>query len=177
MTGDSEIIQRILSGRKDEYAVLVNRYKDGIHKYIYRLAGGAADVDALAADTFFRAYKNLIDKTYNPDKGMSFKNWLYMSARSVVWNHNKKKNPDTKGGTEVENCPDADSEKHLHLKLCVEKQMRKLKPNERELAVLYFIEEMDIQDIAAILGRNRKTVSGHIEKLTQKLQSLLGDCA
>jgi RNA polymerase sigma-70 factor, ECF subfamily len=78
---DEELVQLVLAGDRDGFAVLVDRYKRGISNFIGASVRSPSDVADLAQETFLRAYAHL--GTYNPGLGR-FSTWIYHIARNVV---------------------------------------------------------------------------------------------
>jgi RNA polymerase sigma-70 factor, ECF subfamily len=78
---DEALVQRVLAGDLDAFAVLVDRYKRGISNFIGASVRGSSDVADLSQETFLRAYAHL--GTFNPALGR-FSTWLYHIARNVV---------------------------------------------------------------------------------------------
>jgi len=81
---DEELVQLILGGERERFAVLVDRYKRGITNFIGASVKGQADVADLAQETFLRTYAHL--GTFNPSLGR-FSTWIYHIARNVVRTH------------------------------------------------------------------------------------------
>jgi RNA polymerase sigma-70 factor, ECF subfamily len=78
---DEELVKLVLSGDRDAFAVLVDRYKRGITNFIGASVRTSSDVADLAQETFLRAYAHL--GTFNPSLGR-FSTWIYHIARNVV---------------------------------------------------------------------------------------------
>src|SRR5580700_8466267 len=78
---DEELVKLVLSGERDSFAVLVDRYKRGITNFIGASVRTSSDVADLAQETFLRAYAHL--GTFNPSLGR-FSTWIYHIARNVV---------------------------------------------------------------------------------------------
>jgi len=78
---DEELVRLVLSGERECFSVLVDRYKRGISNFIGASVRGPADVADLAQETFMRAYAHL--GTFNPALG-KFSTWIYHIARNVV---------------------------------------------------------------------------------------------
>jgi RNA polymerase sigma-70 factor (ECF subfamily) len=78
---DELLVGRVLSGDRDAFALLVERYKRGIANFIGAGVRSPSDVADLTQETFLRAYAHL--GTYNADLGR-FSTWLYHIARNVV---------------------------------------------------------------------------------------------
>ena len=68
---DVELIQRILQGDQDAFAVLVNKYQKGIHALAWRKIGDFHIAQEITQDTFLKAYQNLGDL-----KSLQFVWWL-----------------------------------------------------------------------------------------------------
>jgi RNA polymerase sigma-70 factor (ECF subfamily) len=81
---DEALVQRVLGGDRDTFAILVDRYKRGITNFIGASVRGPSDVADLSQETFLRAYAHL--GTFNPALGR-FSTWLYHIARNVVRTH------------------------------------------------------------------------------------------
>lgn len=78
---DEELVKLVLSGDRDSFAMLVDRYKRGITNFIGASVRTPSDVADLAQETFLRAYAHL--GTFNPSLGR-FSTWIYHIARNVV---------------------------------------------------------------------------------------------
>jgi RNA polymerase sigma-70 factor (ECF subfamily) len=78
---DEELVKLVLSGDRERFAVLVDRYKRGITNFIGASVRLPADASDLTQETFMRAYAHL--GTFNPSLGR-FSTWIYHIARNVV---------------------------------------------------------------------------------------------
>ena len=81
---DEQLVQLVLGGERERFAVLVDRYKRGITNFIGASVKSQADVADLAQETFLRTYAHL--GTFNPSLGR-FSTWIYHIARNVVRTH------------------------------------------------------------------------------------------
>ncbi|MBV8151264.1 MAG: hypothetical protein JOY59_06885, partial [Candidatus Eremiobacteraeota bacterium] len=68
------MVDAVLAGDRERFAVLVDRYKRGITNFIGAGVRSPADVADLSQETFLRAYAHL--GTFNPHLGR-FSTWLY----------------------------------------------------------------------------------------------------
>ena len=78
---DEELVKLVLTGERECFAILVDRYKRGITNFIGASVRSPSDVADLAQETFMRAYAHL--GTFNPSLGR-FSTWIYHIARNVV---------------------------------------------------------------------------------------------
>jgi RNA polymerase sigma-70 factor, ECF subfamily len=181
---DEALVQRVLGGDPETFAVLVDRYKRGISNFIGASVRGPADVADLSQETFLRAYAHL--GTFNPALGR-FSTWLYHIARNVVRTHLGKslRRPVTAElGEEqaLENVAadvsgeadpaggvlraEADAE--------VRAALAELPERTRTVLALRFYDNMDYQTIARVMGLSLGNVKTLIHRgklaLAQKLR-------
>jgi RNA polymerase sigma-70 factor (ECF subfamily) len=78
---DESLVGLVLTGDRDAFGLLVERYKRGIANFIGAGVRSSADVADLTQETFLRAYAHL--GTFDPELGR-FSTWLYHIARNVV---------------------------------------------------------------------------------------------
>ena len=78
---DEALVQRVRSGERELFGVLVDRYKRGIANFIGATVRNSAETADLSQETFLRAYAHL--GTFNPQLG-KFSTWIYQIARNVI---------------------------------------------------------------------------------------------
>lgn len=81
---DEALVQRVRSGEREVFGVLVDRYKRGIANFIGATVRNSSEAADLSQETFLRAYAHL--HTFNPQLG-KFSTWVYQIARNVVRTH------------------------------------------------------------------------------------------
>ncbi len=70
---DTEIINQVLGGNQQAYALLVNKYQEYVFTLVLRIVKNREDAEEVSQDVFIKAYKNL-----NSFRGDSkFSTWLY----------------------------------------------------------------------------------------------------
>ncbi len=77
---DEALVQRVRSGEREVFGVLVDRYKRGIANLIGATVRNPSEAADLSQETFLRAYAHL--GTFNPQLG-KFSTWIYQIARNV----------------------------------------------------------------------------------------------
>lgn len=78
---DEALVQRVRSGERELFGVLVDRYKRGIANFIGATVRNSSETADLSQETFLRAYAHL--GTFNPQLG-KFSTWIYQIARNVI---------------------------------------------------------------------------------------------
>ena len=82
---ETTIIERVLGGERDAYALLVERYNGSLFRYLVRMIGQPADAEDLAQEAFLRAYLSLA--SYDPS--YRFSTWLFRIATNLAINQIK----------------------------------------------------------------------------------------
>lgn len=77
---DVALVELILKGDQDLFAVLVERYKDAVQNLAYRMLGNATEAEDITQEAFVRAYTQLA--TYKP--AHKFSTWLLSIASHLA---------------------------------------------------------------------------------------------
>jgi RNA polymerase sigma-70 factor (ECF subfamily) len=77
---DAAIVELVVDGDQDVFAVLVERYKDAVQNLAYRMLGNATEAEDVTQETFVRAYTQL--GTYKPVH--KFSTWLLSIASHLA---------------------------------------------------------------------------------------------
>jgi len=77
---DAGLVELVLSGEQDVFAVLVERYKDAVQNLAYRMLGNATEAEDVTQETFVRAFTQL--GTYKPVH--KFSTWLLSIASHLA---------------------------------------------------------------------------------------------
>src|SRR2546428_7798557 len=75
---DGEVVQAVLAGAVEQYAVLVRRYRDRYARYATRMLGSSDAAEDAVQDALVRAFDHLAD-CREPDK---FAGWLFLILRN-----------------------------------------------------------------------------------------------
>lgn len=73
---DAALVELVLQGDQDVFAVLVERYKDAVQNLAYRMLNNVTEAEDVTQETFVRAYTQLV--TYKP--AHKFSTWLLSIA-------------------------------------------------------------------------------------------------
>lgn len=85
---DYEIVKQILAGKKNEFTILVNKYRTSLFWVIYKILGNINDAEDITAETFVKAYENL--NTFEPN--YLFSTWLYTIGKNKAIDFLRVKN-------------------------------------------------------------------------------------
>jgi RNA polymerase sigma factor (sigma-70 family) len=77
---DAELVELVLAGEQDAFAVLVERYKDAVQNLAYRMLSNPTEAEDVTQEVFVRAYTQLA--SYKPVH--KFSTWLLSIASHLA---------------------------------------------------------------------------------------------
>ncbi len=153
---------------------LINQYQNLVFTICFRLTGNYFDAQDLTQETFLSAYKHL-----SRFDGRNEKAWITRIATNKCIDHLKRAGRSTypteeefflqlktRGPTVEEKILEQETRSHL-LRCC-----HLLKDPYREIAILYFYEELGFEEIARRTGRNVKTVQTQVYRSKAMLKKI-----
>lgn len=84
MDNEESIISEVLSGKKEQFAMLIKEYQNGAYHLAYKLTGNKEEARDITQEAFIKAYLYL--KSYNPS--FKFQSWLYKIVVNIARNFN-----------------------------------------------------------------------------------------
>jgi RNA polymerase sigma-70 factor (ECF subfamily) len=151
---DQLIIDKVLHGNTNAFAVLVNSYKDLVFSLALKMTKNREEAEEVSQDTFIKAYKNLAKF-----KGDSkFSTWLYKIAYNACLDRfkknaklNKTDSIDSMLTFNVESSENTmqaieRTERAEIMKACLEL----LPDDERNIVWFFYYKELSLKEIAEI---------------------------
>lgn len=80
LLSDAELVEVVLGGTQEAFAVLVERYKDAVQNLAYRMLSNVTEAEDVTQEVFVRAYTQLA--TYKP--AHKFSTWLLSIASHLA---------------------------------------------------------------------------------------------
>jgi RNA polymerase sigma-70 factor (ECF subfamily) len=157
MTDNSEarLIRRAKAGDCDAFSELYDQHQAAIYRYILCRVSTVATAEDLTSEVFVRLVESIDDFTY---QGRPLLAWLYTIARNLVHDHHRRQ-----ARTETVCLDDglaascADPESSAILILDQERltgALRQLTDEQREVIMLRFMEGLDNDVVAQIMGKS-----------------------
>ena len=178
MREDKALIQRTLDGDEQAFAKLVDKYQKQIHALAWQKIGDFHIAQEIVQDVFITAYNNLATLNYHN----RFAGWLYVIADNKCKNwHRKKKIP----LESLENMDPVELDKVYYAEYLsdqreaaakekkrslVHKLISKLQESERTVVNLYYIAEMNCEDIGKFIGVSPNTVRSRLYRARERLK-------
>ncbi len=172
---DKDIIINILNGNKELFALLMDKYHNEIFVYIFNITGNYDTTDDLVQDVFLKVYENLTK--YNSTKS-GFRTWLYRVCSNHVLNHiTKRKYRLDQSASEYQDYMVSESS-GVEEDLVLEDRARdimsvvqkKLKPNYKKIALLYYFAGKTVHEVNEILGISEKTIYYALKTIEKKIK-------
>lgn len=160
-------------------ANVFDKYHVEIFNFILSRTGYRKELaEDITQEVFFRLWKSR-DK-YNPKKA-SLRTWTYIITRNYLIDYfrgnkenrnniNLKPDDEFASDVTIESAVD-----NAELFRAVTQSIGLLKPAERELIQLRYIQELKIKEIAKILNKNGDTIKVAIHRAIKKLRRLLSN--
>ncbi len=178
---DLEAMKRLAEGDDLALSGIMQRWKDKVAAFLYRMTGSAEVAADLAQETFVRLYQSRA--RYQPTA--AFPTYLFRIAANLGRNHARWR---TRHPTvSIEDCTTAlqqmpghdaspdEAAQQRETTLRIEKAITSLPVDLREALHLFTYQEMSQHEIAQTLGCSIKAVETRIYRARQMLKELLAD--
>ena len=180
---DEDLMEHFQAGYEQAFNILVSRFKDRLHNFLYRYTHNHQDCEDLVQETFLRVYRS--KDSY--ERIAKFSTWMYTIALNLAKSlYKKKQRMTTVTIHEDESDPDDQPMKledtnilpddSLHEKMCMnelEEALKELNEDFREVVVLRDIQQLAYDEIAEITDLPMGTVKSRINRGRAQLQDLL----
>lgn len=165
---DKQLVDSIIAD-PERFEVIITTYKDPLVRYCMRmLSWNQDDAEDCVAETFAKAYMNL--NGYNPQYKLS--SWLYRIAHNNCVSLIRKKSKFfmvdhmEKVERPVDDHPSKPSQ------IDIDMVLHKLKPADRTILTLFYIQDMPIKDIADVLKITANSVAVKLNRARKKAKKL-----
>ena len=188
---DNLLINSALHGDQAAYALLVQRYREGLTLYVNEFVGNLKNAEGIielaeepqdiVQEAFHKAFQAL--ETYSPQ--YRFSTWLFNIARNIAIDYARKRKitigasltPDNihtlaNIGSGIRNSPEDKLISSQEYRTLIE-MINSLEPKYREPAILRFIKEYEYNEIAQQLNLGLNTVKTRLKRAKEILMKML----
>lgn len=180
---NEDLMERFQDGCEHSFNLLVKRFKDRLHNFLYRYTHNHQDCEDLVQETFLRVYSS----RHSYERIAKFSTWMYTIALNLARSLYKKKQRKTLVTIHKdENDPDDYKmeleddailpDDLLHQKMCMnqlEKALPELNEDFREVVLLRDIQQLSYEEVSEITELPMGTVKSRINRGRAQLQDLL----
>lgn len=153
------------------FGVLSENYRDRITGFFAKRVGNFSDAEDLTQNTFLRAFQKV--DTFDPNKGR-FSSWVYGIAHNVFVDHVRSS---ARSRCVVLQDNHAQNDGGIDLSdsvISVNVELARLKPGQRHILRMRFLDDMGYSQIAQLLDKNSSTVQNAARRLQKKLSASCG---
>lgn len=167
------------TSKSEDLKILLERHREELIFFLYGMVKNMEDAEDIMIDT----YATIASGTAKYSAKSSFKTWLYGIARNIAHNAMRKNRVlfisfDDEKNSEIEaedGIPDITLLKEERNRVLYE-ALNSINPEYRQILHLLYFENMELDDIALILKKNKKQVynlsTRGRQALKEKMESL-----
>ncbi|MDR2848772.1 MAG: RNA polymerase sigma factor [Bacteroidales bacterium] len=165
MPNDAILVSRAaLLGDRDAFSRLVETYQSPIRRFFFHLTDGDEELSKdLAQDAFIKAWLNISSFR----AAAKFSTWLYRIAYNVFYDHKRGRKQSVSIDTIGEKIPAGSLNSDFSMDFAV--ALRVLKDDERTVMLLFYMEDLSVDNISKIMNCPAGTVKSHLFRSKEKL--------
>ena len=161
---------------------LISRYQYRLPRYLWTLTGNRE----AAADLFQETWVRVLEKGHQYDPRWRFEAWLFSIARNLAIDLLRRRHPESleallqpheegaaRGWPDSESATPFDSVSEGEEAERVRSVLKRLPPDAREVLVLRFQEDMDLNEVAEVVRAPLSTVKSRLYRGLATLRHLL----
>ena len=165
------LVLRFQAGDELAFGELVERYHVRLRYYVRKMLSQPAGADDVLQEVWFDVYRGL----HSLREPEAFRAWLYRIARDRVFGLLRRQRPRFERLDDHELIGPVDEEEDFSPEDAerVHEALAQLPPEQREVLVLRFLEEMSYEDIARVSGSPLGTVRSRLHYAKRALREIL----
>ncbi|MET3729323.1 RNA polymerase sigma-70 factor (ECF subfamily) [Fictibacillus halophilus] len=162
--------------REEQLKRIIKQYGESILRLCYSYVKDQAKSEDILQDTMLTVYLQMD----NLREKQAIKSWIYRIAINKCKDYLKSWHYKQIRLSQMLTFTASSNEKSIELKLIIQdeteqliQEIMKLKPKHREVILLFYYEELSLQEIEQVLGINSSTVKSRLYQARQLLKSRL----
>jgi RNA polymerase sigma-70 factor, ECF subfamily len=173
---DAAVIARVLSGDKQQFALLVTRYQRSLYRHAVSMVLDHDVATDMVQDTFVRAYTRL-STCRDHDK---FRAWIFQMLRNRCLDHLKDVRRRNVPLDKAAHVADPAEEPVLRmergrLRSEIAKALEQLPDAQREAFLMHYVEELPYETMADLLGASVSALKMRVLRARDTLGTALRD--
>ncbi len=147
-TEEAVLIERLRAREDDAYEEIYREYRHRIYKMAYNLRHDPFFADDVCQETMFRIYNGI--SSMKGDAALS--TWIYRIAYNTALELHRKNKRHIHEMLDTEKIDFADKDQAVGKYDELDRVLSKLKEKERNILVLFYIDDFSIAELARIIG-------------------------
>jgi RNA polymerase sigma-70 factor (ECF subfamily) len=163
-------IRHLLSQRQKDRAfeVLLQRYQAKVFRLVFSIVGNSSRAEEVTQDSFLKIWQALAGY----DGRASLSTWIYTIARNTSISHLRAEFYRRTLSLEEAPEPFANAEPVLG-RIEIERLLTTLPDEQREVIVLFYLQERSIEEVAVMLDLPEGTVKSHLHRARKAMATKL----
>lgn len=163
------LVKKAIKGNREAFEKLINLYFDRLYKEAYIRCKYEEDAKEIVQETIYKAYKN-IKHLKEPN---FFKTWLSRILINVANDYLRKNGMIDLNHDEQDFVKEIHKDDQMEVKIDLYNAIDKLEDKYKDVIILRYIEDLNLEDISNILERPLNTIKTHIRKAIKDMRNLL----
>jgi RNA polymerase sigma-70 factor (ECF subfamily) len=165
------LVVRCQLGEREAFTELVEAWQGPLWRYLRGMTESAALADDLAQETWVGVFRAL-PRLRQPDR---FAPWLFTIGRRTVMNHLRQTYSAQRiaAAEAEETADDGDMATGVLDRMEIEDGLSRLPPAEREVLILFHLEDLPLAACAAVLDVPVGTVKSRLSRARRMLRDIL----
>jgi RNA polymerase sigma-70 factor (ECF subfamily) len=159
----------LIKFRQDSFKNFYKKHSRPLWFYIFKTCGDESAADDVFQETFYRYLRAQPVKLNEYQQ----KAYLYKTAYRLIIDQKRKLNVEREKSAEVEGESEESKEEEIFKAMDMEKTFKFLKPKERNLLWLAYVEGYSHSEIAAVTGVKEKSVKVQLFRVKKKFAAIL----
>lgn len=172
---DAVLVRRVMSGDSRAYAGLVERYRNRLGRYAFRMLGNSADVEEVLQDSFVRAYRSL-DRCDDPER---FGAWIFgimvNRCRTLGAQRARRERALIHDDELVARASVRDRTEDDALREAINWALTQLPVEQREAFLLKHVEDFSYEEMSDLTGTGVSALKMRVFRAREQLQRLLAE--
>jgi RNA polymerase sigma-70 factor (ECF subfamily) len=167
---EQELIARSMDGDENAYAVLIDRYKEGLYRHCFKFTHDENEAEDIALDAFVEAYVHL--NRY--DARFRFSTWLYKIATNLALMHVRKRRDVRMDEDELDRIvSDLPGTEEFALYRELHQAVDALPMRYRTVVSMHYWQGKSYSEIASYMGTSVGSIKGWMSRAKQQLKEKL----
>jgi len=167
---ERELIARSMDGDEDAFAVLVNRYKQGVYRHCFKFTHDEDAAEDIALDAFVEAFVHL--ERY--DSRFRFSTWLYNIATNLALMHLRKRRDVRMDEDELDRViSDLPGTEEFALYRELHEAVDDLPMRYRTVVSMHYWQGKSYSEIARHMGTSVGSIKGWMSRAKKQLKEVL----
>jgi len=176
MPTEADLIQKAVGGDASAFGELYQQNLRKIYSYVFYKVGSVSEAEDLTEQTFLKAWEAMGRFS---DRGLPFSAWLYRLAHNTVIDYHRTRH-DASSLDDIVDHQDRglgpDEKAVLRLDIAALRQaIQRLTPEQQQVVILRFVQGLNHDEVAAIMGKKAGAVRGLQHRALEALHVLLAN--